>query len=143
MPVPLKEDWGAVVDTSPPVAANAKDAKERFCATFDGSKGLTVGWPSIFAETGCADGGGSGAAGCLIYRYNVGTSAGAGNVVRWKVSSNRGADANAVIVLRDLAKDKATGLLDLAKEYYLTVAAYNLAGLGVAQTFRVQSAKEC
>lgn len=134
---------GVWVDTSPPVAANAKDAKERFCATFDGSKGLTVGWPSIFAETGCADGGGSGAAGCLIYRYNVGTSAGAGNVVRWKDSSNRGADANAVIVLRDLAKDKATGLLDLAKEYYVTVAAYNLAGLGVAQTFRVQSAKEC
>ena len=138
---------GVWVDTTPPVAASKSERTKLFCATFDNKKGLTVGWASIFSESGCVGADGAAAAAdrddCLLYRYNVGTSAGAGNVVRWADSGSSGADAKALIRPRDLAKDRGTGLLDLAKDYYVTVAAYNLAGLGTAETFRVQAASKC
>jgi hypothetical protein len=127
---------GIWVDTTPPTVS--KTAKSLFCATFDGKKGLQIGWSNIFAETGCATDATTDND-CLVYRYNVGTSRGAGNVVRWHDAGGNGADSEVWVDAKHLVKDRLTGELDLKKAYYVTVAAYNLAGIGVTATFPVQT----
>jgi hypothetical protein len=132
-----------VSDLSAPVAPTADmfddGPASTVCATLD-VVGLTVGWQGLFSETVCANAGAvTTTTPCLRYMFNIGETAGQGNVIRWRDSS-----AVAQVTVSDSELPfwlvhGADGALNLT----VTVMATNLVGLTNTASFSIYNRTAC